>query len=47
MARFLAKFDYVMEYKSGRANLMADALSHKDELVDIIRPQSNLWDRIE
>ena len=42
---FLAKFDYVMEYKQGHANLVADALSRKGELVDISQPQSNLRDR--
>ena len=44
---FLAEFDYVMEYKPGRANLVADALSRKGELADISRPQSNLRDRIQ
>ena len=36
---FLAKFDYVMEYKPRRANLVVDALSRKGELADISRPQ--------
>jgi len=36
-----------MEYKSGRANLMADPLSHKGELADINRSQRNLRDRIK
>jgi len=31
-----------MEYKPGLANLVVDALSHKGELIDISRPQSNL-----
>ena len=44
---FLAEFDYKMEYKPGRANLVADALSRKSELADISRPQSNLKDRIK
>jgi len=44
---FVAEFDYVMEYKLGRANLIADTLSRKDELAYISRPQSNLKDRIK
>jgi len=32
---FDAEFDHVMEYKPSRANLVADALSHKRELTDI------------
>jgi len=44
---FLAEFDYVMEYKPGRANLVADGLSRKSELDDISQPQSNLQDRIK
>ena len=39
---FRAEFDYVMKYKSRRANLMADALSRRGELTDISRPKSNL-----
>ena len=30
---FLAEFDYVLEYKSGRINLVADALSRKAEFA--------------
>ena len=44
---FLAEFDYVMEYKPGRANLVADALSRKGELANISRPQGNLRGRIK
>ena len=44
---FLAEFDYVMEYKSGRANLVADTLSRKGELANISRPQNNLRDHIK
>jgi len=36
-----------MEYKSGHANLVADTMSCKGEVVDISRPQSNLQDRIK
>jgi len=36
-----------MEYKPGCANLVAYALSHKGELADISRLQSNLRDRIK
>ena len=39
---FLAEFDYAMEYKSGRANLVANTLGYERELADISRPQSNL-----
>ena len=43
----LAEFDYTMEYKPGKANLVADALSRKGELADVSRPQSDLNDRIK
>lgn len=39
---FHAEFDYVMEYKSGKANMVADALSRKGELADISQPISDL-----
>ena len=32
---FLAKFDYNLEYKPGRGNVVADALSRKTELAAI------------
>ncbi|KAI5674227.1 hypothetical protein M9H77_14591 [Catharanthus roseus] len=32
---FLAEFDYSLEYKPGKANVVADALSHKVELASI------------
>ena len=41
---FLVEFDYIVEYKPGHTNLVADALSRKSEFTDISRPQSNLWD---
>lgn len=34
---FLAEFDYVLEYKPGKPNLVADALSRKGELASIIK----------
>ena len=43
----LVEFDYIVEYKLARANLIADALSHKGRLTDVSRPQSNLQDRIK
>ncbi len=45
---FLAEFDYVLEYKPGKANLVADALSRKAELASISsRPQGELIDLIK
>ncbi len=44
---FLAEFDYTMEYKPGKANLVADALSRKGELADISQPTSTLLERIK
>ncbi|KAF2303678.1 hypothetical protein GH714_021160 [Hevea brasiliensis] len=44
---FLAEFDFKMEYKPGKANLVADVLSHKGELADISQPTSNLLERIK
>ena len=32
---FLAEFDYNLEYKPGRGNVLADALSRKSELASI------------
>ncbi|KAH9657201.1 Endonuclease [Citrus sinensis] len=37
---FLAKFDYRLEYKPGKANVVADALSRKAELVTLSMSQS-------
>ena len=44
---FLAKFDFVMEYKPRKANLVADALSQKVDLAAISRPQGPLMDCIK
>ena len=44
---FLAEFDYVLEYKPGRANLVADALSRRAELAAISRPKSPIVERIK
>jgi len=46
MARLLAEFDYVLEYKPGKINLVTDALSRKSEFVAMLsHPQSSLLDR--
>lgn len=39
---FLVEFDYVMEYKPGKANLVADALSKKVELATIVKINGEL-----
>ncbi|MDP0983905.1 hypothetical protein, partial [Klebsiella variicola] len=44
---FLAEFDYVIEYKPDRANVVADALSRKVELASLSCPHNSLIDRIE
>ncbi|KAH9706417.1 Endonuclease [Citrus sinensis] len=44
---FLAEFDYRLEYKPGKANVVADALSRKTELVTLSQPKSNLVMRIK
>ncbi|XP_042980003.1 uncharacterized protein LOC122310191 [Carya illinoinensis] len=43
---FLAEFDFVLEYKPGKANLVADALSRKGELSAITQAQGELLDII-
>ncbi|XP_042962490.1 uncharacterized protein LOC122296762 [Carya illinoinensis] len=43
---FLAEFDFVLEYKLGKANLIADALSRKGELSAITQAQGELLDII-
>lgn len=42
---FLAEFDYVMEYKPGIANVVADALSRKTMLASASSVASNLLDQ--
>jgi len=44
---FLAEFDYTLEYKPGKANVVADALSRKVELASISRVDSPFLDRIK
>ncbi|CAL1380625.1 unnamed protein product [Linum trigynum] len=44
---FLAEFDFVLEYKPGKANFVADALSRKSALAAISQPQFPLKERIE
>ncbi|KAF2303688.1 hypothetical protein GH714_021227 [Hevea brasiliensis] len=46
-SNFLAEFDFKMEYKPGKANLIADVLSRKGELADISQPTSNPLERIK
>ena len=46
---FLAEFDYRLEYKPGKANVVADALSCKAELatLSMSQPKSDLVSRIK
>ena len=44
---FLVEFDYTLEYKPGKANVVADALSRKAELAAISQPQCPLKERIK
>ncbi|GJU12068.1 uncharacterized mitochondrial protein-like protein [Tanacetum coccineum] len=44
---FLAEFDYQLEYKPGKANVVADALSRKAKFVAITQAQFFLQDRIK
>lgn len=44
---FLAEFDFEMEYKPGRVNLVADALSRKGELANLSSPSFPMVDRIK
>ena len=44
---FLAEFDFEIEYKPSRANLVADALSRKRELAAISSPNFSMADKIK
>lgn len=44
---FLAEFDYSMEYKPGKANVVADALSRKAELAAMSTVKGELLTRIK
>ncbi|XP_031106210.1 uncharacterized protein LOC116010851 [Ipomoea triloba] len=44
---FLAEFDYSLEYKSGKANVVADALSRKAEFAAISHAKGDVIDRIK
>ncbi|KAK2979891.1 hypothetical protein RJ640_023962 [Escallonia rubra] len=44
---FLAEFDYVMEYKPGKANLVADALSRKAELAAMSKAKGEILEEIK
>ncbi|KAK2970517.1 hypothetical protein RJ640_001722 [Escallonia rubra] len=44
---FLAEFDYVMEYKPGKANLVADALSRKAELMTMSKSNGDILEGIK
>ena len=44
---FLAEFDYVLEYKPGRGNVVADALSRKYELASITTAHCDIQDAIK
>lgn len=44
---FLAEFDFVMEYKLGKGNVVADTLSRKAELASIISQSFPMIDRIK
>ncbi|GKV20109.1 hypothetical protein SLEP1_g30273 [Rubroshorea leprosula] len=43
----LAEFDYVMEYKPGWANVVANALSRKAMFTSISRHESDILDRVK
>lgn len=43
---FLAEFDFAFQYKPGRENQVADALSRKAELAALSRPEGELLDII-
>ena len=43
---FLAEFDYTLEYKPGRGNVVADALSRKATLAALVQTGSSLLKRV-
>ncbi|GKV44052.1 hypothetical protein SLEP1_g51279 [Rubroshorea leprosula] len=43
----LTEFNYVMEYKPRRANVVADTLSRKATFTSISRPESDILDRVK
>ena len=43
----MAEFDFVMEYKLSKANLVADALSRKAELAAITSPNFPLVEQVK
>ncbi|XP_015079964.1 uncharacterized protein LOC107023700 [Solanum pennellii] len=44
---FLAEFDYILEYKPGRGNVVADALRRKAELATITTTDCDIQDAIQ
>ncbi|KZV49681.1 hypothetical protein F511_16615 [Dorcoceras hygrometricum] len=44
---FLAEFDYTLEYKPGKANVVADALSRKSELAALSLAKGEIKGRIK
>ncbi|XP_054818995.1 uncharacterized protein LOC129318287 [Prosopis cineraria] len=44
---FLAEFDYVLEYKTGAANVVADALSKKAELATLTQVSGDLVEKVK
>ncbi|CAO2825207.1 unnamed protein product [Amaranthus hypochondriacus] len=44
---FLAEFDYTMEYKPGKANVVADALSRKAIFASVSSVASTILDRVK
>lgn len=46
MARFLGRFNYVLENKCGKTNLVADALNRKGELATITQAQGEILNLI-
>ena len=44
---FLVEYDYVLEYKPGKTNTVADALSQKVELAAISKPEGSRVEKIK